>query len=350
MKSSNTQDLPLPWLKQSSATTRAKPGKSAAGKSTKAPLGSLDYSRMSHTQKLERALETMRAVTASVRPRGSSGEPGGLVTFTSEDRREFIIVGDLHANSRNLKAVLRSGSNLRKLLNNKAVLILLGDIVHDERTGHLMEMDSSIRILDIVIHLINKVGRNVVYLAGNHDTFDKQLAKSGIRQGEVLKQEVTKRRGRQYAELLDRFFTSLPVLVRHPHFIAVHAGPVRGGIGRSELINIDHYPECRHQLIWNRINETRSTPSQKEYAPQDLKDMRSALKSDPKTPVIVGHNPLWQWGGEDSIWINPMQVENYVILYSGAAKVCPYLVFKGSRKYSVKYADLRLPKKRFVLD
>lgn len=285
-----------------------------------------------------------------MRPRNASGEPGGLVSFAAGDRREFLVVGDLHANRRNLKAVLRDRGNFRRLAEGRAVLVLLGDIVHDERTGHLMEMDSSIRILDIVIHLVNRFRENVVYLAGNHDTFDAQLSKSGIRQGEVLMQALAERRGARYVELLDRFFRSLPVLVRHPHFLAMHAGPVRGGIGKSELVNIDRYPQCRHQLIWNRINETRSTPSQKEYAPQDLESLRSALGSHPLTPVIVGHNPMWHWGGEDSIWVDPMQIPGYVILYSGAERVCPYLLFAGSRNYQVRYADLRLPKKKFVLD
>jgi hypothetical protein len=69
-----------------------------------------------------------------------------------------------------------------------------------------------------------------------------------------------------------------------------------------------------------------------------------------RTPVFVGHNPMFHWGGDDTIWINPLQTQNHVILYSGAEHICPYIAVRKSDGYTIKYANLKIRKKRFVLD
>ncbi len=308
------------------------------------------YRVLTPIEKIKMAINNIIDFDHSLRPLNVDGYPGGLVEFPKTEKREFIVVGDLHANKKNLKAILQDSKNLYKLRDNKTVMVFLGDIVHDERTGHLDEMESSIEILDIVIHLINKFPQNIVYLLGNHDTLDPRLSKSGIQQGLLFHRALIEHRGEKYAELVNKLFRLLPVFVKHPYFLAVHAGPVRGGIGRMELIDIEHYPESKHQLIWNRINETHSTPSMKEYSPEDLDALRKALHCPLNIPIFVGHNPMWKWGGNDSVWVNPLRTHDYVILYSGAEKICPYISVQDSFNYKIKYANLKLKKRRFVLD
>ena len=304
---------------------------------------------MSYVEKLESAIRNILLINKEIRPLNSKNEPGGLIEYPEDDPREMIIAGDIHANKKNLKAILQDSKNLYKLENNEAVLIFLGDIVHDERTGHLNEMDSSIEIMDIVLHLINKYPDNIIYLLGNHDTLDPRLSKSGILQGVIYHEALVYHRGEEYAGLMNKFFDSLPIFVKHKYFLAVHAGPVRGGIGRRELINIKTYPECQHQLIWNRINETHSTPSRKEYSPEDLDELRRILKTPENIPIFVGHNPMWKWGRNDAVWVDLLQTHDHVILYCGAEEKCPYISVKNSFNYKIKYANLKLKKNRFVL-
>ena len=308
------------------------------------------YRTLTPEEKITMAIRNIANFDPAIRPLNVDGRPGGLVEYPKSEKREFIIVGDLHANKKNLKAILQDSKNLYKLEDNSAVMVFLGDVVHDERTGHLKEMESSVEILDIVIHLINRFPNNIVYLLGNHDTLDPRLSKSGIQQGLIFHRELIRCRGERYAELVNEMFSLLPVFVKHPYFLAVHAGPVRGGIGKMELIDIDRYPESKHQLIWNRINETHSTPSMKEYSPEDLDALRKVLKCPKNIPIFVGHNPMWKWGGNDSVWVDVLKTHDYVILYSGAEKICPYISVKNSFKYEIKYANLKIKKRRFVLD
>ena len=330
-------------------TTPSKIAKDSKLPKLRTVLKSSIYRKMSHIEKLELAIRNVLSIDKKIRPVNSKKEPGGLIEYPEDDSREMIIASDIHTNKRNLKAILQHSKNLYKLKKNEAVLILLGDIVHDERTGHLKEMYSSIEIMDIVIHLINKYPDNIIYILGNHDTLSPQLTKSGILQGVLYHEELIHHRGEAYAELINKFFDSLPVFLKHKYFMAVHAGPVRGGIGKAELINIKTYPDCQHQLTWNRINEIHSTPSRKEYSPQDLDDLRSTLHTPENISVIVGHNPMWKWGGNDSVWVDPLQTHDHIILYSGAERICPYISVKNSFKYEIKYANLKLKKSRFVL-
>jgi len=309
------------------------------------------YGALSHLERLKLAIRNLLTLDQTLRPLNESHRPGGLLEFPVDDPREVIIIGDLHANKQNLKAILMDAQNLYKLKNNEAIILFLGDAIHDERVGHLQDMTTSIEIMDIIIHLINDYPDNIFYLLGNHDTFSPHLGKSGIKQGQIYYHTLLQQRGQDYVNLMQSFFNSLPVFVIHPHFLAVHAGPVRGGIYRDELINIRN-PEKDHllrQLTWNRLNETRSSASKKEYSPLDLDKQRKCLNCDPDRPIVVGHNPMWKWGTADSVWVDILGTKNHVILYSNLIDKCTYLSFKKSPRYQIKNAPLKIVKQKYTL-
>jgi hypothetical protein len=310
------------------------------------------YSELSALEKLQLAIRNILTVDLEYRPLNDNHRPGGLIEFPEDDDREVILVGDLHANKENLKAVLMDSQNLYKIKTDEAILIILGDALHDERQGHLQDMEESIEIMDIIIHLLNDYPDNVFYLLGNHDTFSPRLGKSGLKQGQIYYQAILEKRGKEYTQLMQTFFNVLPVFVIHKHFLAVHAGPVRGGINKEQIINIRNSVSANllWQLTWNRLNETRSSASHKEYAPEDLDILRKNLNCSEDMPVIVGHNPMWKWGDTDSVWIDILGAKNHVILYSNLQKKCPYLSFKKSKKYKLKHAKIRRPIAKFALD
>ncbi len=299
---------------------------------------------------LRDAIHSLRSIDPELLPVASDREPGGLIEYPKTEKREFIIIGDLHANITNLQAILKDSGNLSKVKKDEAVLLFLGDAVHNDKSGFTYAMDSSIEIMDIILGLIVEYPGNVVYLLGNHDSFAPELSKLGIQQGLLYREALEKARGRPYVAAMQEFFDSLPLFVIHRHFLAVHAGPARGGLTRTELVNVRHFENYVWQLTWNRVNETRSTPSMKEYGPDDLDQQRRLLGCPKNLPVFVGHNPMWKWGEEDSIWIDALGCHDHVILYATLDRKCPYLSVHGSSAYTVKYADLELKERRFVLD
>lgn len=256
------------------------------------------------------------------RARDDEGRPGGLIEISSSLRP--IVIGDLHANRENLAAILDHDSNRADLQSGRAVCVILGDVEHDDRTGYMKAMDSSVAILDDLFRLVIRYAGRVCYLRGNHDTFDDRLRKSGIAQGTELRAALTRAHGGSYADAVGRFFESLPVFVIGDGYVITHAGPPRGGLVREELVNIRRYPEKYHQLLWNRVNEFHGTPSPKEYGEKDLRLVLELLDLPPFTHFIVGHNPLWNDGNTTGVWQDVIGIKNHHILYSGSGSRAPY--------------------------
>ncbi|HSV55603.1 MAG TPA: metallophosphoesterase, partial [Magnetospirillaceae bacterium] len=180
------------------------------------------------------------------RAKDSDGRPGGLVEIPPGIRP--IIVGDLHANRENLAAIVDHGTNISDLEGGKAVCVILGDAVHDDQTGFMRTMDSSVEILEDLFRLIVRFPGRVCYIRGNHDTFDDRLRKSGIAQGAELRKALVLALGGGYADAVGKFFESLPVFVIGAGYVITHAGPPRGGLVREEIVDIRRYPEKYHQL------------------------------------------------------------------------------------------------------
>ena len=295
------------------------------------------------------AIENVLTIPEVYRPRMSSGDPGGLLDFRDIGKPVYVL-GDLHGNVNNLKASLETDQLSEKLEADEAILLLLGDLVHEDRVGYLTEWQSSLEMLDYIIELINLFPNNLFILRGNHDSFDPQLSKSGIRQGMMFAEYLETNRGEEYLSLVGRFFDTLPLFFMGDRLLAVHAGPIRGGVTREHLIEILRYEEEMFQLTWNRINLIGSVPNRKEYGETDISVTKELLGYPEDSYFIVGHNPLLERGGDDSIWFDVMGIRNYIITYDALPTSCPILLFKpGAESHLLLYADLKIKKPRFIL-
>jgi len=271
------------------------------------------------------------------RPKDYSGRPGGLVKLMGNSTP--IIIGDLHANRTNFESILEHEGNLSKVRKEKATLILLGDTVHNDQPGTFRDMKSSLEILERIFVLMKELGSKLIYIRGNHDTFNESLVKSGIFQGKELENYILKERGEQYVHEVREFFDVLPVFLIGKGYVIAHAGPVRGGIDMEGLINIREDENKYMQLRWNRINEFRGTlPSNKEYCEDDIKETLRKLELPGDTIFIVGHNPLWNDGNKSGVWLDVQGIKNHHILYSGGTTLAPYIVFENSQMV-VKFAN-----------
>ncbi len=274
--------------------------------------------------------------TAAGRLANDEGKPGGLVLFPEKLRP--IVIGDLHANRKNLSYILAHGDNAKDLESGKAACIFIGDAFHDDRTGHMKNMESSIDLLDDILDLFVRYPGKVYYIRGNHDTFDERLRKSGILQGLELKHAIFRLRGADYVGAVGRLFDAMPYAVIGERYVIVHAGPPRGGIVREELVNIEKYPEKLHQLIWTRVNEFHGgNPSLKEYGERDIRLALELLDMPADAHFIVGHNPIWGDGNKTGVWIDVVGIKNHHILYSGYGSVAPYITFIEG-EFAVRHA------------
>jgi len=300
-------------------------------------------------KQLKQVIENLRNIPEKHRPRTADNEAGGIIDFTKSGK-DIYVLGDIHGTINNLKASLETDQLEKKLESDSAVLLLLGDLIHDDRVGHLINMSPSLETLEYVIELINRFPNNVFVIRGNHDTFDRQVAKNGIRQAERFMQYLVEQRGQEYVNLVDSFFHALPLVFLANQFIAIHAGPIRGGASREHLVEIYRYEDEMFQLMWNRINQIGSMPNKKEYGPEDIATQKELLGYESDTYFIVGHNPLLDRGGDDSIWFDVVGIKNYIITYNALPESCPILLFRNrERQHVLLYADLKIKKPRFVL-
>jgi predicted phosphodiesterase len=280
------------------------------------------------------------------RPKSSTGIPGGLLDY-SKNTKPVIVIGDLHGAIDNLKAIINHEDNLKKLEKSKLRVIIIGDGVHNDQTGQMREMESSLLVIEEIFRLILKYGENVLYIRGNHDTFDENVAKSAIQQGLEFRNYLTEHRDEKYIDAVEEFFEALPMFIIGNGYVITHAGPVRHGCTRRELINIKDNQDYYRQLMWNRLHEFRGTPSLKEYGEEDIRRMLLKLKLPEDTYFIVGHNPMWHTGNDSGIWRDILGIKNHIIIYSNLQTRGPYLRIEGGNIEEI-FAVPKTPERSYV--
>jgi len=270
--------------------------------------------------------EAIRIINKSkYRPLNAQKNPGGLIDLTADPDIPAIIIGDLHGSIENLNAIVEHNNNLDLVKNGKAFLIIVGDGMHNDQTGEMLEMDSSLAVLERIVHLICELQDGFIYIRGNHDSFDERIAKNGIRQGFEFKKYLIEKKGEDFVAEVENFFESLPYFIIGPGYVVTHAGPIRRGASREEIINIDDNSDYKRQLMWNRVHEFRGTPNLKEYNGDDIHQMLVKLGVPEDWFFIVGHNPLWHTGNTIGIWQDVTGIKNHIIIYTNRQTNGPYL-------------------------
>ena len=259
------------------------------------------------------------------RPPNAKNKPGGLIDLSDEPSKPAIIIGDLHGSIENLDAIVEHENNREMIKNGKAFLIIVGDGMHNDQTGEMLEMDTSLAVLERVIELICEMKDEIIYIRGNHDSFDERISKNGIRQGFEFRKYLLEKKGEEYVEIVEDFFESLPYLIIGTGYVVTHAGPIRRGATRNEIINIDDNSDYKRQLMWNRVHEFRGTPNLKEYSGDDIQQMLKKLGLPEDWYFIVGHNPLWHTGNTTGIWHDVTGIKKHIIAYANRQTYGPYL-------------------------
>ncbi len=259
------------------------------------------------------ALESLRTVNRMLREdpyrrKDAEGNPGGVVALPPGPTP--IIVGDLHARLDNLLKILSENAFLQALERGEAVLVLLGDAVHEEAGDRLGNMEDSLLMMDLIFKLKIHYRERVVFLIGNHDSFSSDVMKAGVPQGLLWERRVTEARGKEYALELALFYQQSPLVILSQDFIACHAGPTRSKVTLDMLVNVRQFPGLVHELTWTRL-KTPGFPA--GYTRGDVRRFRKSLGVEKDTPFIVGHYPVTC---DRTIWPHVGEVENHHIVYS----------------------------------
>lgn len=153
--------------------------------------------------------------------------------------REAYIVGSPRANIRNMFTALNtpdaSGETiLSKLASDKAMLILLGDIIHPS-AAPLAEMTSSVQLLDFTFELARMFPGRIIWLRGRRDTTyggfvsEPLLSAAGVdpvefgglrfergevRQGTIFRDYLIRGRGETFAQEVEAIMEGLPLIAK----------------------------------------------------------------------------------------------------------------------------------------
>lgn len=282
----------------------------------------------------DKALEVVRDVnkvlaTEACREPDDEGAPGGIIR--TPDDITVVLMGDIHARVNNLLRVITEGGLLSALERGEASLVLLGDLIHNQESNELEEMESSVFILDLFCMLKLRFPENIFLLHGNHESFSPDVGKGGVPQGVLLRKLLKKRRGRDYVDEIETLFASLAFVVHGNDFAACHGAPVRSRVNRNTLVNIRRYPGIQYEIIWNRLRQGNRPAG---YGKGSVKRFRRTLNLSKHAPLIVSHTPQ---SVEESLWLNVGDISGHHIVYSANINRIAAMVMRDQQVTPVEF-------------
>jgi hypothetical protein len=239
---------------------------------------------------VDAAKELLRSEPASLRPRDSSGRPGGLVKLPE---LPAVLVPDLHARPSFIaevlawsppasdalaaRAPLAGRATLADLLEkDEASLVCLGDLFHSEwgqararwerayreflsgwrsRLAMDEEMTRALATARIVLEAKLAFPASFHYLKGNHDNIVDEEGRGDhsfykfAAEGEMVASWFELTYGRKLLESYRELELELPVLALGGRFVASHGEPAFA-LTREDAIEYRSRPEVVEALIW----------------------------------------------------------------------------------------------------
>lgn len=257
------------------------------------------------------ALEALANEDPLLRPRNSSGRPGGLLDLPD---LPTVILPDLHTRAGFLAAALawrpplgsgprasssrlpfgtgprpaaraasRGSPRLAELLaSGEALLLCLGDVFHSEGRDAPQrwaraereygygwslpspamdeEMGKALACVELILRAKAAFPRNFHYLKGNHDNVVNEEGNGDhpfykfAEEGAMAASWFASRYGRDLQAAYRAFELSLPLAARGERFVASHAEPAFP-LGPEDIIEARNRPEVAEALTWTGNDE-----------------------------------------------------------------------------------------------
>lgn len=251
-------------------------------------------------------------------------QKGAIVDLRGVCDKEIVLIGDLHARKDNLLKILNYNTNLERLRRNEIFIIILGDAVHSEK--NLLEMDSSVDIMEFIMELKIQNKDNFYYLLGNHDYLSDMFVKGGIYQGLEYRNRLRELFGDEYIVLYEKFICNSPLMLIAMGLVAVHGGPINSAPSLSYIQNIEVCDESNVSVMeaeWGRWRDV-DISSKGSFFYYDKIDVNNFLAKIGMSEAffIVGHSPKrdenWHW----------RLMDKHHVIFAGHDNT-GYAVFKG---------------------
>jgi hypothetical protein len=228
---------------------------------------------------IDAAAETLASESAELRPRDSSGRPGGLVLLPD---LPTVLLPDIHARPDFIYAALRweppwMGAPLANLLEEgKANLVCLGDILHSEGPAGMRRWTAAYEeyrsgwashpLMDEEMGLALAAARAVIaakatfptrfhWIKGNHDNVADEDGRGDhsfykfAAEGAMTASWFAAAYGDDLVDGYRSVETALPVLALGRLFAASHAEPAFA-LSREDVIEYRSRPDVVEALIW----------------------------------------------------------------------------------------------------
>ena len=262
---------------------------------------------------LSKVIDTYLAEDEPVRPRASSGRPGGLIELRD---LPTVIVPDMHARMDLFIHVMAfetgDGKTVIEGLEDGTVqVVCVGDGFHaearavdrwrnalDEYLGSYRkhkamdaEMRESLGLMEMVMKVKSAFPEYFHFLKGNHENIANEQGEGNYPfgkfayEGEMVTAYVLKFYGDDFLDLYYRFEKQLPVMAVGTDFIVTHAEP-KSFYPREMVIDYYEYPEVIYGLTWT-ANDAAEPGSVETTLRHYLGDGYSA-----ESKIFGGHRPV----------------------------------------------------------
>jgi hypothetical protein len=263
--------------------------------------------------RFERIKKALEALEISRDPRVGY-QKGSLVDLRNLDPEiEIIVAGDVHAMLQNLRRILSHSNNWERALNGEVVLVLDGDLLHEEHPDRRRIMGTTIQILDLFLELKIQCPHGIHLNLGNHDLFRNNIPNDGPKskfdQGVASIEAIkalfdNETDAENYLELCRSFLTRCPLMTIADNLAVVHAGPITG-YSLEQIANcvVEDIPATSQHEIVQKANWGGFGRALIPAHAYSLEDVDSFLQQIgiPDGYLIVGHSPRredmseWHW-------------------------------------------------------
>lgn len=298
-------------------------------------ISELSQESQNRFERVERALKALQIS----RDPELGLQKGSLLDLRGQDPEiEIIVIGDLHAKLQNLRHLLSHNNNWERALNGEVVILLYGDLLHEEHPDRRHIMGTSIQILDLFFELKSLCPHGIHLNLGNHDLFRNNIPNDGPKskfdQGVASINAIKDlfedpNEGENYLEQCRLFLTRCPVMTIAHKMAVVHAGPITGyTLEQIENCIVEDIPatsqdEIIQKASWGGFQ--RALIPKHAYSLEDVNSFLTEIGM-PDGYLIVGHSPRredmskWHW----------KLAENHHIIFA-AHNGYGYLSVKGGK-------------------